>query len=196
MHEAEGAMDVAERLQKGLLTTTHIWRAETIPEQWGRLIVRNNGGGDLDAEKKRVAEYIDLIILLGHEDLDETEEKKRVMSVQELRYNRFNGEISTHQILRFNHQEKKYEYRFDLSEQLLNEMSLASRKWTDVLVNTLKKQAERSPIPEGEGVTIFNPAIANPEYRLALATEKLVQEQKRTGDMLEALLKHFQQAVG
>lgn len=185
MKEAEGALVLMERLQKGFMTTTHIWRPETLPEQWARLICRVNGGGDPAAEMKRVAEYVDLIVLL---EQNEAKTRKRVRSVQELRYNRENGEISTHQIVRFNAEADRYEYRFDLSRQLLDEMRSANAEWTGIVCATLRGLEAKSPIPAGEGITVFNPAVADPQYRLALFTEQLAREQRRTADAMERLL--------
>ncbi|RCW41653.1 ATPase, T2SS/T4P/T4SS family [Paenibacillus prosopidis] len=182
--EAEGAMIMCERLQKGFLTTTHIWRPDTIPEQWARLICRSNGGGDLQAETKRVAEYLDLIILL---QMDESKTIKWVESVQELRFNRENGEISTHQIMRRNDKTNEYEYRADLSKQLQREMRHKNKKWFDILIKTLEELERKSPIPEGEGIVVFNPAIADPQYRLAIATEALVQKQTQTAEAMERI---------
>ncbi|MFD2328831.1 ATPase, T2SS/T4P/T4SS family [Cohnella sp. GCM10020058] len=185
MDEAEGAMVVSERLQKGFLATTHIIRPDTIPERWGQMIVRVNGSGNEQSEQRRVAENLDLIILMGQ---DETQTRKRIMSIQELRYNRQNGEISTHQIMRFNLDSGKYQYRFDLSPVLISEMKAKNSKWTDAMIQTLQNLEKSAPIPDGEGVTIFNPAIANPQYRLALATEQMAAEQKRTNEILQQLL--------
>jgi len=182
--EAEGAMIVCERLKKGFISTTHIWRTETIPEQWGRLI-SNKNGGQLELEQRRVAEYIDLIILLG---FDNETRKTRLLSLEELRYNRQNKEISTHKLMRLNPDTGNYEYRFDVSKQLLAEMKAKSLQWYNTFVKTLKMLEAQNPIPEGEGVTIFNPAIADPQYRQALAAEHLAQEQRRVGDLLEQLL--------
>ncbi|WP_054029071.1 ATPase, T2SS/T4P/T4SS family [Bacillus sp. FJAT-28004] len=182
--EAEGTMILGERLQKGLLATTHIWKTYTIPEQWARLICRYNGGTDLKAETQRVAEYVDLIILL---QMDETKTIKWVESVEELRFNRENGEISTHQIQRRNPLTKQYEYRADITKQLQLEMRLKNQQWYEIFMTTLKNLEQASPIPVGEGVTIFNPAIADPQYRLALATEELSKNQSRTADAMERM---------
>ncbi|MGG3471563.1 ATPase, T2SS/T4P/T4SS family [Neobacillus pocheonensis] len=191
LYEAEGAMIMCEKLQKGFLSTTHLWRPETLPEQWARLICRYNKGSDQKAEEKRVAEYLDLVILLEQDE----EKKKRLNSIQEIRYNRSNGEISTHQIMRFNEISEKYEFRCDLSGQLLREMRLINKKWADIVVETLQELENQFPIPEGEGVTIFNPAIADPQYRLALATEELVQAQQRTAEAMEKMFALMQTSV-
>ncbi|MDF2646848.1 MAG: type secretion system protein [Paenibacillus sp.] len=188
LYEAEGAMIMCEKLQKGFMSTTHLWRPETLPEQWGRLICRYNKGADQKAEERRVAEYLDLIILVEQDE----DKVKKLHSIQEIRYNRMNGEISTHQIMRFNEEKGHYEYRFDLSTQLLREMRMINKKWTDIVIQTIQNLAKQFPIPEGEGVTIFNPAIADPQYRLALATEELVKAQQRTADAMEKMLTHMQ----
>jgi Flp pilus assembly CpaF family ATPase len=191
LYEAEGAMIMCEKLQKGFLSTTHLWRPETLPEQWGRLICRYNKGADQKAEEKRVAEYLDLIIMVEQDEA----KVKRINSIQEIHYNRLNGEISTHQIMRFNEELDRYEYRFDLSNQLIREMRMINSKWTDIVVRTIQDLADKFPIPEGEGVTVFNPAIADPHYRLALATEELVKAQLRSAEAMEKMLAVMQPSV-
>lgn len=191
LYEAEGALIMCEKLQKGFLSTTHLWRPETLPEQWARLICRYNKGADQKAEEKRVAEYLDLIIMVEQDEA----KVKRINSIQEIRYNRLNGEISIHQIMRFNEEAGHYEYRMDLSKQLLREMRMINKKWADIVIQTIQSLADTFPIPEGEGVTIFNPAIADPQYRLALATEELVKAQQRSAEAMEKMLAMMQSSV-
>jgi Flp pilus assembly CpaF family ATPase len=188
IYEAEGAMLFCEKLQKGFFSTTHIWRAETLPQEWARLICRINKGGNEKDEQKRVAENLDIIVLLEQNE----QKRKRVRSVQEIRFNRSNNEISTHQIMRYNDETAKYEYRFDLSKQLLSEMRLTSPSWTESFIQALKSLESKNPIPKHDGVTVFNPAAADPQYRLALAMEESVKAQNYQNQTLETMLEVIQ----
>lgn len=187
MVEAEGAMLMCERLQKGFLSTTHIWRPETLPQQWARVICKVNGGGDPKEEEKRVAEYLDLIIVL---EQDETKSKKRIQSIQEIRFNRENGEISTHQIMRRN-EDGQYEYRLDLSQHLIREMKMIDPYWAQTVIDTLDQLQKKYPIPDHEGVTIFNPAIADPQYRMAMEIQRMAIAQEKTVELLQRVITHL-----
>jgi len=44
-----------------------------------------------------------------------------------------------------------------------------------------------SPIPSEEGIEIFNPAVADPLYRVAIALEKLVDIQVQSSQAMNQL---------
>ncbi|TBL80609.1 hypothetical protein EYB31_05105 [Paenibacillus thalictri] len=170
--EAEGAMLACERLLKGFGSTFHTWKPETVPSQFARMIVSQNPGAQFREEEKRVAENIDIVIVQSQ---DTTRTKKRFKSVQELRYNRLTGEISTHELMHWHADGDRWSYRADLSGGLLKEMREIDQVWADIAVRTLRRLEEMAPIPQGEGVTVYNPAAANPQFSMALALEKLAE---------------------
>ncbi|WP_248928320.1 ATPase, T2SS/T4P/T4SS family [Paenibacillus hamazuiensis] len=168
--EAEGAMLACERLMKGFGSTFHTWKPETIPSQFARMIVSQNPGARFEEEEKRVAENIDIVI---EQSQDATRTKKRFKSVREMRYNRLTGEISTHELMRWNADTDTWSYRADLSGGLLREMRDIDRYWADIAVSTLERLEAMSPIPPEEGVIVYNPAEADPQYRIARSLERL-----------------------
>ncbi|WP_079913403.1 ATPase, T2SS/T4P/T4SS family [Paenibacillus sp. 32352] len=162
--EAEGAMLACERLMKGFGSTFHTWKPETVPSQFARLLCSLNPGVRFEEEEKRVADNIDILIV---QTQDVRRSRKRIKSVMELRYNRLNGEISTHELMHWNEKDDTWSYRNDLSERLRKEMRELQPEWAEITERTLKRLAEASPIPEGEGVVVLNPAYANPLHRIS-----------------------------
>jgi Flp pilus assembly CpaF family ATPase len=162
--EAEGAMLACERLLKGFGSTYHTWKPETVPSQFARLLCSLNPGVRFEEEEKRVAENIDLLIV---QTQNASRTRKRIKSVMELRYNRHNGEISTNELMRWDEQTDTWTYRNNLSERLRKEMFEVDPEWAERTVRTLGRLADALPIPEGEGVVVYNPADANPLNRIS-----------------------------
>ncbi|WP_028550070.1 ATPase, T2SS/T4P/T4SS family [Paenibacillus sp. UNC451MF] len=167
--EAEGAMLACERLLKGFGSTFHTWKPETVPSQFARLLCSLNPGVRYEEEEKRVADNIDILIV---QTQDAGRSRKRIKSVMELRYNRMNGEISTHELLHWNESDDTWTYRNDLSERLRKEMRQIQPEWAEVTERALRRLAEASPIPEGEGVVVLNPVHANPLHRISETLEQ------------------------
>jgi Flp pilus assembly CpaF family ATPase len=155
--EAEGAMLACERLLKGFGSTYHTWKPETVPSQFARLLCSLNPGVRFTEEEKRVAENIDILIVQSQ---DPSRVHKRIKSVLELRYDRHSGEISTHEWMRWNEHTDTWSYRADISERLRREMREIHPEWAELTERQLHKLAETSPIPEGEGVVVYNPAAS------------------------------------
>jgi Flp pilus assembly CpaF family ATPase len=168
--EAEGAMLACERLLKGFGSTFHTWKPETVPSQFARMIVSQNPAAHYREEEKRAAENLDIIIVQSQ---DVTRTRKRFKSVHEMRYNRLTGEISTHELMRWNPDTDTWNYRADLSERLLKEMGEIDREWAGIALSALRRLEAKAPIPEGEGVVVYNPVEADPQYRMAKALEQM-----------------------
>jgi hypothetical protein len=75
--------------------------------------------------------------------------------------------------MRWNEEEDTWSYRADISANLLHEMREINKEWADVFMDTLHRLAIKSPIPAGEGVIVYNPAEADPVYRMAKSIEQL-----------------------
>jgi Flp pilus assembly CpaF family ATPase len=168
--EAEGAMLACERLMKGFGSTYHTWRPETIPSQFARLLCSLNPGARFEEEEKRVADNIDIILV---QTQDPERRRKRIQSVLELRYNRSNGEISTHELMRWVPGTDQWQYRFDISSRLQREMRAFEPDWADRVMADLRELEQRAPIPEGEGVVIYNPVSMNPLFGMREQLETL-----------------------
>ena len=153
--EAEGAMLACERLLKGFGSTYHTWKPETIPSQFARLLCSLTPSVRFEEEEKRVAENIDIVIVQSQ---DVTRTRKRIKSVMELRYNRHNGEISTHELMRWDQHTDEWTYRFDLSEGLCGEMREVEPEWAERTFQALRRLSEKYPMPSEEGVVIYNPS--------------------------------------
>lgn len=153
--EAEGAMLACERLLKGFGSTFHTWKPETVPSQFARLLCSLTPGVRFEEEEKRVAENIDILIVQS-QDVSRT--RKRIKSVMELRYNRYNGEISTHELMRWDERTDSWSYRFDLSESLCREMREVEPVWAERTWRTLRELSRKQPIPSGEGIVVYNPS--------------------------------------
>lgn len=167
--EAEGAMLACERLLKGFGSTFHTWKPESVPSQFARLLCSLNPGVRFEEEEKRVADNIDILIV---QTQDARRARKRIKSVMELRYNRLNGEISTHEIMHWNEKDDTWTYRNDLSDRLRKEMREVQPEWAEITERALHRLADAAPIPEGEGIVVLNPAYANPLHRISRALEQ------------------------
>ncbi|OXM82429.1 ATPase, T2SS/T4P/T4SS family [Paenibacillus rigui] len=168
--EAEGAMLACERLLKGFGSTFHTWKPETVPSQFARLLCSLTPGLRFEEEEKRVAENIDILIVQSQ---DVTRTRKRIKSVMELRYNRFNGEISTHELMRWDEHTDTWTYRLDLSDTLYREMREVEPVWADQTRRTLERLGQVSPIATGEGVVIYNPSDGHPLHRIQQTLDRL-----------------------
>ncbi|ULL18745.1 hypothetical protein DVH26_32505 [Paenibacillus sp. H1-7] len=168
--EAEGAMLACERLLKGFGSTFHTWKPETVPSQFARLLCGLNPGVRFEEEEKRVAENIDILIV---QTQDPGRTRKRIKSVMELRYNRLNGQISTHELMRWNERDDTWSYRMDLSDRLRSEMREVHQEWAEITEKTLNRLAQASPIPDDVGITVYNPADADPLHRISVTLERM-----------------------
>lgn len=168
--EAEGAMLACERLLKGFGSTFHTWKPETVPSQFARLLCSLNPGVRFEEEEKRVAENIDILIV---QTQDTTRTRKRLKSVMELRYNRYTGEISTHELMHWNERTDTWTYRNDLSEGLRKEMREVHPEWSERTFQALAALAAASPIAENEGIVVYNPVAANPLHRISVSMEQM-----------------------
>jgi Flp pilus assembly CpaF family ATPase len=168
--EAEGAMLACERLLKGFGSTFHTWKPETVPSQFARLLCSLNPGVRFEEEEKRVAENIDILIV---QTQDASRTRKRIKSVMELRHNRYTGEISTHELMHWDERTDKWSYRDDVSEHLRKEMREVSPEWAERTLWTLNRLAAEAPIPENQGVVIYNPIEANPLHRISVSLEQM-----------------------
>lgn len=168
--EAEGAMLACERLLKGFGSTFHTWKPETVPSQFARLLCSLNPGVRFEEEEKRVAENIDILIV---QTQDTTRTRKRLKSVMELRYNRYTGEISTHELMHWNERTDTWTYRNDLSEGLRKEMREVHPEWSERTFQTLAALAVASPIAENEGIVVYNPVAANPLHRISVSMDQM-----------------------
>jgi Flp pilus assembly CpaF family ATPase len=161
--EAEGAMLACERLLKGFGSTYHTWKPETVPSQFARLLCSINPGVRFKEEEKRVAENIDLLIV---QTQNTGRTRKRIKSVMELRHDRHNGEISTYELMRWDELTDTWSYRSGVSDRLLKEMREVDPVWAEQTMQLLQRLEKASPVPEGEGVVVYNPADANPLNRI------------------------------
>jgi hypothetical protein len=168
--EAEGAMLACERLLKGFGSTFHTWKPETVPSQFARLLCSLNPGVRFEEEEKRVAENIDILIV---QTQDASRTRKRIKSVMELRYNRYTGEISTHELMRWNERTDKWSYSDDISERLQKEMREVNPEWAELTLWTLNRLAGASPLPKGQGVVVYNPVEANPLHRISDSLQQI-----------------------
>lgn len=156
--EAELCMLGCERGSTGLLTTYHTKHAQNIPAQLARLILDSFPNRRFEAEVVRVAENVDIVIIM-----DELPDKsKRVESVVELRLDPYSLKISTHEILRFDEDTGTYGYRCDLSEALLRKLKKNDPFWADVLITSLKNLSEGNSI-KGNNVifSTMHPVVGN-----------------------------------
>ncbi|WP_240414973.1 ATPase, T2SS/T4P/T4SS family [Paenibacillus periandrae] len=174
--EAEGAMLACERLLKGFGSTFHTWKPETVPSQFARLLCSLNPGVRFEEEEKRVAENIDILIV---QTQDPTRTRKRLKSVMELRYNRYTGEISTHELMHWNERTDTWTYRNDLSEGLRKEMREVHPEWSERTFQTLAALAAASPIPESEGIVVYNPVAVNPLHRISVSMGQVAAAMSR-----------------
>lgn len=167
--EVEGAILACERLKKGLLCTYHTESAEEIPSQWANLNLDLFPGRRYEGELARVASKLDLVI-----DLQQNEEKthKWVNSIQEIRYNHFTGEVSSHYWMWRNPETEKWEYHYDVSGKLIREMTRQNREATKMLLTTLEKLSKESPLSI-EPVTYFNPVHEQPLNKISGYLEQL-----------------------
>lgn len=161
--EAEGAMLACERLLKGFASTYHTWKPESLPSQWARLLCALNPGARFEREERRVAENIDIIAVQVQ---DTSRRHKRLKNVLELRLDRMTGEISTHELMRWDAARRLWQFRCDVSEQLIREMRELEPEWTETVLRTLRELERLSPIPQGEGVVVYNPVAADPLHRI------------------------------
>ncbi|MCZ8515145.1 ATPase, T2SS/T4P/T4SS family [Paenibacillus filicis] len=161
--EAEGAMLACERLLKGFASTYHTWKPEVVPSQWARLLCSLNPGARFEQEERRVADNIDIILV---QTQDTSRRNKRVKNIMELRLDRGTGEISTHEIMRWDPATDSWQYRCGLSEELLGEMRELEPAWTETVLQTLGSLERESPIPEAEGIKVYNPVDASPLSRI------------------------------
>ncbi|NOU92624.1 hypothetical protein GC093_05190 [Paenibacillus sp. LMG 31456] len=168
--EAEGAMLACERLLKGFGSTYHTWKPETVPSQFARLLCSLNPGVRFVEEEKRVAENIDLLIV---QTQDASRTRKRIKSIMELRYDRYNGEISTHEWMRWDESNDTWSYCDDISERLIKEMREVHPEWADLTVELLHRLSIASPIPAEEGIVIYNPSAANPLSRIDSSLQRM-----------------------
>jgi hypothetical protein len=168
--EVEGAMLACERLLKGFGSTYHTWKPETVPSQFARLLCSLNPGVRFEEEEKRVADNIDLLIV---QTQDASRTRKRIKSIMELRYNRSNGEISTHEWMRWDETSDTWSYRADLSERLLKEMQEVDSEWAELTVRQLDRLSAERPIPKGKGVVVYNPADTDPLNRIDISLARM-----------------------
>ncbi|MCR8635839.1 ATPase, T2SS/T4P/T4SS family [Paenibacillus radicis (ex Xue et al. 2023)] len=169
--EAEGAMLACERLLKGFGSTYHTWKPETLPSQFARLLCSLNPGVRFEEEEKRVAENIDLLIV---QTQDSSRTRKRIKSIMELRYDRYNGEISTHEWMRWDETNDTWSYCDDISERLIKEMREVHPEWAELTLALLHRLSEASPIPAAKGIIVYNPAAANPLSRIDSSLQRMV----------------------
>lgn len=141
--EAECAMLLCERGTRGFLGTFHITHPQNIPGSWARLILDKFPNRSYAAEVMRVADNIDIVIV--QKELTDRNVKK-IVSVVELRFDPIALKVSTHEIMRYNYEQNSWAFKFDLSQQLLDEMSLASPQAAENMINTLKFLEKRKPI--------------------------------------------------
>ncbi|MFS0679906.1 ATPase, T2SS/T4P/T4SS family [Brevibacillus sp. 179-C9.2 HS] len=167
--EVEGAMLACERLKKGFMGTYHTEDAEEIPSQWANLNLDLFPGRRYESELARVASKLDLVI-----DLRQNEEKthKWVNSIQEIRYNKYTGEVSSHYWMWRNPISENYEYHFDISNKLIEEMMRQNREATNMLLTTLEQLSQKSPLSI-EPVKYFNPVHEQPLYKIAGYLEQM-----------------------
>ncbi|KNZ70337.1 type II secretion system protein E [Thermincola ferriacetica] len=140
--EAELSMQGCERGSTGLLCTYHTKHPHNIPGQLARLILDSFPNRRYEAELIRAADNIDIVVVM-----DQLPDKsKRVESVVELRLDPVTLQVSTHEIMRYDGQDKTWRYRFDLSDRLLAVLRKNDPRWAAELVKSLKALEQQSPI--------------------------------------------------
>lgn len=166
--EVEGYMLATERLPVGSMTTYHLQDVTELPAQWARLLLDLFPTRKFDEEMGRVASKIDFVI-----ELNQSSDKKiRIKSIQEMRYNAFTHEISTHYIMRYNKVLDQWEYNDQISEEILNRMDLANSEETNEFQQSLKELSQKYPLTIRPTV-YYNPIEKQPLQRVANSLENL-----------------------
>ena len=184
--EAEGYMLACERLNDGAMATMHTRKPYMIPSILARMLCAKNQTSNVKEERERVAENIDIVIL---KTMDESKSKRRVESVCEIRLNRTTGEISTHEIMRWNEESDTWMFRMDLSTDLMKKMKRINPEWAHRVFQMLEKLEKESPIPSDEGIVVFNPVTADPNYLQAKAMQSLVEVVQQQNNLIQELIK-------
>lgn len=149
--EAELCMLGCERGSSGLLTTYHTKQAHNIPSQLARLILDYFPNRRYESELIRVAENIDIVIVM-----DQLADKsKRIESIAEIRVDPVTLKISSHEIMRYNHETDDWSYKNDISEALLKKMKKNNAKWADTLKTSLQELSAKKPLTENH-ITLAN----------------------------------------
>jgi len=140
--EAELCMLGAERGSMGLLFTFHNTFPVNIPGQIARLILDAFSNRKYESELVRAADNINIIITM-----EQMEDKsKKVTGVLEVRLDPVSLLISVHEIIRYDDITDTWQYKFDVSEQLLKRLRKNNSKWTETFINELKRLERLSPI--------------------------------------------------
>lgn len=155
--EAELCMLGCERGSTGLLTTYHTKHAHNIPGQLARLILDSFPNRRFEAELVRVAENIDIVIVM-----DELPDKsKRVECISELRLDPVSLRVSAHELIKFDETLNAWVYKCDLSNPLVNKLYKNDPHWAEILINSLKDLESRYPMREANVTFANTPCFSN-----------------------------------
>jgi pilus assembly protein CpaF len=141
--EIEAYLQSTERGERGALSTYHLTDVHRVIRQLTNHALDAKPNRRYEVELERVANAVDIVITMG---TDRDRKKKRVTGVAEVVWDEASLTHYVHELIKFNPINKKYYYSANISPRLLKLMADENLEETQLLIQTLKKQSEISPM--------------------------------------------------
>lgn len=148
--EIEAYLQSTERGERGALSTYHLTDVHRVVEQLTRHTLDEFPTRRFEVELERVASAVDIIITMAS---DRDRKKKRVTGVSEIIWNNKTNEHEVNELIRYSTLTNEYYYNANISKRLLHLMAIEDLNETKILIKTLQKRSEISPLKDS---TEFN----------------------------------------
>lgn len=143
--EAELYCMACERGEGGSMTSYHTEKVKNMPGQIARLILQRYPGRDMKNEIIRVAECLDIGIVMK----ELPDGSKRLQRISEIRLDPYTLQVTVHDIMRWDSRQNTWTYANDLSEETREKMLEASPGQTgyaEQAFRALEKLSKEKPI--------------------------------------------------
>lgn len=140
--EIELFLTSTERGKRGTMGTYHTSRVKDIPQQLARLVTNRFPNRSFLVEYARIAESLDVVLTMKRY----SDNTIKCVAITELRLDQDTYQISAHDIMRYNEVSRQWEYKVDLSDQLIESFRGVSRDETTLFLEKLKELEQQSPL--------------------------------------------------
>lgn len=141
--EIEAFLLACERGERGALSTYHLTVVNRLVRQLTNHSLELKPNSRYEVELERVASAVDIVITMG---TDRDRKIKRVTGVSEVIWDDETQTHTVNELVKYDTLTNKYYYSSNISEQLLVLLAKEDLEETKILLNTLKKRSEQSPL--------------------------------------------------
>lgn len=141
--EIEAYLEAAARGERGAISTYHLTNVHRTVRQLTNHSLDAKPNRRYEVELERVANAVDIIITMGT-SRDRT--IKRVTGVAEIIWDDTTQSHRVHELIKYSPIDNKYYYSAEITNQLIQLLAEEDLVETEILLKTLKKQSEISPM--------------------------------------------------